>query len=125
MNYPMGKSPKKVKVIKSNRSKYKNIKTKYDGKMFDSIKEKYRYMELKTLEEKGKISNLRTQVKYELQPSYEIDGKNIRAINYIADFVYELNGEEIIEDTKGFRTQIYKLKKKMFEYKYKKKIIER
>ncbi len=106
-------------------SKYKNIKSKYDGKKFDSLKEKYRYMELKTLEEKGKISNLRTQVKYELQPSYEIDGKKTRAINYIADFVYELNGKEIVEDTKGYRTDVYKLKKKLFEYKYGKKIIER
>lgn len=125
MNYPMGKSPKKVKVIKSNRSKYRNIKTKYDGKIFDSIKEKYRYIELKELERKGKISNLRTQVKYELQPKYEIGGEKIRAIHYIADFVYELKGDEIVEDTKGYRTQIYKLKKKMFEYKYNKKIIER
>jgi len=66
------------------------------------------------------------QVKYELQPSYKIGNKKIRSINYIADFVYykiykrggiEIR-EQIIEDCKGYKTQIYKIKKKMFEYKY-------
>ena len=48
------------------------------------------------------------------------NGKHIRAISYVADFYYYDNklGCYVVEDTKGFRTDVYKLKKKMFEYKY-------
>lgn len=69
---------------------------------------------------KREIKDLELQKKFELQPKYKINDKTIRAISYVADFVYWDNTkkEVIIEDTKGFRTEIYKLKKKLFEYKY-------
>lgn len=103
-----------------NKSKYKNRKVIIDGIEFDSIKEANRYKELKILQRQEIIKDLRRQVKFELQPSYKKNNKTIRAIYYIADFVYydTEKGKVIVEDTKGFRTEIYKLKKKIFEYRY-------
>lgn len=101
-------------------SKYNAKKTIVDGIRFDSQKEGNHYLELKLLEKQGLIKDLRIQVRFELQPSYKKNGKTIRAIYYIADFVYfdKAKKKMIIEDTKGFRTEVYKLKKKIFEYKY-------
>lgn len=100
--------------------KYHNKKIIVDGIKFDSLKEAKRYQELKILEKAKEITELRLQVKFELQPSFKKDGKTIRKIEYIADFTYYDNrlNKYIIEDTKGYRTDIYKLKKKLFEYKY-------
>lgn len=78
------------------------------------------YQQLKLIERQGLIKDLKLQMKFELQPSYKKNGKTIRAINYIADFTYfDVNkGKTIIVDIKGYRTEVYKLKKKIFEYKY-------
>lgn len=99
-------------------SKYGNKKVFVDGEEFDSQLEANRWYELKLLQRAKQIEYLRRQVKFELQPSYKRNGKNIQAINYIADFVYyDLNKKKIVvEDTKGFKTETYKLKKKIFEY---------
>ena len=80
-----------------------------------------RYQELKILEKAGAIKDLELQKEFILQPSYKKNGKTIRKISYIADFVYYSFTERktIIEDTKGYRTETYKLKKKILEYKYK------
>ena len=104
--------------INAKESKYKNKKIVYNGIKFDSKKEYAYYIKLKLLEDSNKIQELKRQVKYELQPSYRFKDKTIRAINYIADFEYIQDGVKHIVDTKGFRTEVYKLKKKMFEYKY-------
>lgn len=91
-------------------SKYGNHKT--GG--FDSKKEANRYAELALMQRAGMIKNLRRQVKYELIPSQYKDGKCVfRSCSYIADFVYEQNGETVVEDTKGFKTQEYIIKKKL------------
>lgn len=78
------------------------------------------YQQLKLMKRQGLITDIKLQVKFELQPKYKKNNKTIRAINYIADFTYfDVNkGKTIIVDTKGYRTDIYKLKKKIFEYKY-------
>ena len=112
------------KAIEFKQNKYHNKKVEYDGIKFDSQKEKNRYIGLKQLERLGVIQNLQRQVKYELQPSFKLNGKTIRSITYIADFVYIQDGVEVIEDVKGMRTKEYLLKKKMFEYKYQKEIKE-
>lgn len=104
------------KEIKQN--KYHNTKTEYNGIKFDSIKEKNRYVGLKQLEDLGIIKDLKLQVKFELQPSYQYNGKTIRAINYYADFTYIMEDKLIVEDTKGYRTKEYLLKKKLLLYKY-------
>lgn len=101
-------------------SKYGAKKVIINGIKFDSQKEGNHYLELKLLEKQGLIKDLRIQVRFELQPKYKKNNKTIRAINYIADFVYfdKAKKKMIIEDTKGFRTEVYKLKKKIFEYVY-------
>ena len=104
-------------------SKYNSRKTVIDDITFDSKKEAKRYVELKKRQEEGEITDLMLQVPFELVPSFtiEIDGKKRRRrnIRYIADFVYYENGQKVVEDVKGRKTEIYKLKKKLFEYKYK------
>ena len=101
-------------------SKYHSRKTEIDGIIFDSKKEANRYCELKLMERAGEITDLRRQVRYEINQPYEIAGKKIRGIYYVADFVYYDNetGEPIVEDVKGMRTDVYKIKKKLFESKY-------
>lgn len=99
-------------------NKYRSKKVTVDGIVFDSKKEAQRYSELKLLVKAGKISNLNMQVPFELQPAYKKYGKAVRNIRYIADFTYTENGQLIVEDTKGYRTKEYLLKKKIFEYVY-------
>ena len=105
-------------------NKYKNKKITINNITFDSKKESLRYQQLKLLERARVISNLELQKKYILQDKFELNGKKYREISYVADFVYIQDGKTIVEDTKGFRTEVYKLKKKMFMYKYKMEIKE-
>ena len=103
---------------------------RYDGRVFDSKKEVNRYIELKHLERIGAISNLELQKPFELIPvqrepstltkrGKEKKGKVIeRAVSYIADFVYMQNGKMVVEDTKGFRTTDYIIKRKLMLYVY-------
>lgn len=99
-------------------NKYYNRKVIIDGIKFDSIAEGNRYKELKLLERAGKISNLELQPKFILQENFKKNGRTYRKIEYIADFIYEENGQVIVEDTKGVETDVFKLKHKLFEYKY-------
>ena len=95
-------------------AKYGNRKIVRDGIEFDSIKECQRYCELKLMQRAGIISGLQMQVPYELIPTQRIDGKVVeRAVNYVADFVYKQDGLTVVEDTKGFRTKDYILKRKL------------
>ena len=106
--------------IDVKQNKYKNKKVEYRGIKFDSNKEMAYYIKLEILEQKGKIKDLELQKVYELQPSFKINGKTYQKITYKADFSYisvEDNKLHVI-DVKGFKTEVYKLKKKMFVYKY-------
>lgn len=106
-------------LAQGKTSKYHAKKVKLDGMVYDSKKEAKRAAVLEQQERYGLITNLQKQVTFELQPGYTNNqGKKIRPITYIADFVYNKDGKTIIEDTKGFRTDTYKVKKKIFEYKY-------
>lgn len=97
--------------------KYGNKKIAVDGIIFDSKKEANRYMELRLLEKTGAIHDLRTQVKYTLIPSQKINGKVIeRECSYRADFVYIEGENTIVEDTKGFKTKEYIIKRKLMLY---------
>lgn len=100
--------------------KYHSKKTIIDGIEFDSKKESMRYQELKLLERAGKIRELKLQPEYELIPKFKKNNKTYRKTIYKADFSYfdvETN-KHITEDVKGFKTDVYKLKKKLFEYRY-------
>lgn len=113
--------------------KYNNKKIEVDGMTFDSKKEANRYKELSLLQKAGEISGLQTQVRYVLIPSQrEVSdevytrgenkgkykpGKLLeRECTYVADFVYYKDGEVIVEDTKGFRTKEYIIKRKLMLY---------
>lgn len=97
-----------------------------DGITFDSKREADRYLVLKGMEEDGLIGDLRRQVRYELVPAFDVDGKHYRPVYYVADFVYvdKETGNEVVEDVKGMRTDVYKLKSKLFARRYGKAIKE-
>jgi hypothetical protein len=101
----------------SRTPKYHNKKTVVDGITFDSKHEAERYKELRMLQIAGEISELRLQVPYELIPLMKLNGETFRSTKYVADFVYkDKNGNEIVEDAKGMKTDVYKLKKKLMAY---------
>ena len=92
------------------RNKYGARKlTAPDGQVFDSVKEYHRWECLKLLQRAGEIKDLKRQVKFELIPKQ----KGERACYYIADFTYYEGGELVVEDCKGFKTDVYRIKKKM------------
>ena len=106
-------------------SKYGSRKVTRDGMTFDSQKEYRRFCELRLLERAGKVKDLQRQVKFELIPSQRIGGKVVeRACNYIADFVYTENGKKVVEDTKGFKTTDYIIKRKLMLWVHGIRIIE-
>lgn len=113
-----------------HRSKYGAKKINIDGEIFDSKREAKRYQTLKMMQDVGLISDLRRQVKYVLIPAQrEPDtvgarggihrGKLIeREVAYYADFTYKQNGETVVEDVKGMRTEVYKVKRKLMLERY-------
>lgn len=112
-------SSSQFRSLAKKPSKYHAQKTVVGGVEYDSKKESKRAQELEYLEKLGKIKNLQKQVRFILQDGYvNNQGQKIRPISYIADFVYEEDGKKIIEDSKGFRTEVFLIKKKLFEKKY-------
>lgn len=101
-------------------NKYHNKKVIVNGHKFDSIKEANYYNQLKLLQRAGFIRDLELQKTFILQPSFKLNNKTRRQITYKADFTYFSNEDNKIHvvDVKGFRVDVYKVKKKMFEYKY-------
>lgn len=101
-------------------NKYRNRKIEADGQVFDSRKEYQRYLELLTYQEGGVISNLRRQVPFVICDKVKDDNGKVlqRDSKYIADFVYVKDGQLIVEDAKGYRTDLYKLKKKLMLERY-------
>lgn len=99
-------------------NKYRNKKVQIDMYVFDSIAESKRYKELILLQRVGKITGLQLQPKFLLQESFRKNGKTYRKIEYIADFMYEENGKIVVEDVKGKETDVFKLKRKLFEKRY-------
>lgn len=118
------------------RSKYGNRKITRDGMTFDSLKEYRRFCDLRLLEKAGAIQDLKRQVEYVLVPTLRepdtigkrggaIKGKVVeRKVSYIADFVYRENDEIVVEDTKGFKTKEYIIKRKLMLWLHNIKIRE-
>ena len=104
--------------------KYKSKKTIVNGIEFPSRKEAKRYEILRQMEKNGEIQDLRLQVPFTLIQPFCLNGRKYRKTEYIADFVYIQNGKQVVEDTKGFKTDIYKLKKKLMASIYKIEIKE-
>ena len=96
--------------------KYHSIETEFKGKRFASRKEARRYAELCLMERTGEIKGLQTQVPFVLIPAQRDDSGRVveRAVTYRADFVYnDRDGRLIVEDTKGYQTEVYKIKRKL------------
>lgn len=106
-------------------SKYRSVKTEVNGMMFDSKREAEVYTSLKALERAGTIRALERQVKFPLHAVEANTGQKGKVCTYIADFVFQdLDGRTNIYDAKGYKTAIYRLKKKWFELQYGLRIVE-
>ena len=101
-------------------NKYSNKKVIVDGHTFDSMKEARRYGELKLMVRAGVIKDLELQPAFELIPTIRTETETLRKTVYKADFRYTdiKTGGVVVEDVKGYKTDVYKLKKKMLLHKY-------
>ena len=93
------------------RSKYGNTKVELDGIVFASKAEAKRYGDLKLLVQAGKITDL------ELQPKFDLFGEgHTKICSYRADFQYTdvKTRRRVVEDVKGMKTPVYRLKAKLF-----------
>lgn len=91
-----------------HRSKYKNETAYVGDERFDSKREAARYRELLLEQRAGKITKLRRQVRFALVVN------RMLICEYVADMVYERDdGVEIVEDAKGCRTEVYRLKRRL------------
>ena len=96
------------------KSKYNAKKIEFNGIKFDSVMERdyYIYLTEELKLEDGK--DFERQPVFELQPKFYQRGKNIRAITYKGDYIVNNN----VIDIKGFETTDFKIKKKLFQFKY-------
>ena len=93
-------------------SKYRAIPVEIDGIRFASQAEGRRYAQLKLLERAGEISRL------ELQPAFRCEINSKLVCTYRADFSYFTKSSRTVEDVKGMKTPVYRLKKKLVEALY-------
>lgn len=103
------------------RSKYGNKKVVVDGETFDSQAEAARYKDLKLSQQAAEIECLTCQPSFELQAGFrDAHGVRHRAITYRADFSYTevRTGLQVVEDTKGARTKEFRIKEKLFRFRY-------
>lgn len=94
-------------------NKYGAEKTQVGAITFDSKKEAARYADLLNMQRAGLISDLKLQVPIPLEGR---DGPLLsdagRTLSYVADFTYkDADGTIVVEDSKGYRTRTFKLKK--------------
>lgn len=95
-------------------NKYHSKRITIDGEQFDSMKEYRRWCELKFLQKAKHIKDLKRQVKFVLIPAQYENGKCLeRECAYFADFTYIQDGKLVVEDTKGYKTKDYIIKRKM------------
>lgn len=98
-------------------SKFRAKPTIVHGFRFASKAEARRYEELLLLGQAGEIRNL------ELQPRFDLDVDGVKVATYVADFAYEerigagpaIGWRHVVEDVKGVKTPMYRLKKKFAE----------
>lgn len=101
-------------------SKYRACRVNTSEGWFDSKAELERWVQLKLLARAGKITNLERQVRFEIIPKIG----RLRAIHYVADFAYDLDGKRVIEDRKGFKTRLYRLKARLMLWRHNIEILE-
>lgn len=104
------------------KNKYGNIKVVVDNITFDSKKEVSFYKELKLRKAIGDIIDFALKPKFELMAGFtNYNGTKVRSINYIADFVIYHDGKTEIVDVKGVKTEVFNIKWKLLQYKYREK----
>lgn len=104
---------------KPKKSKYKAKKVVLDKKTFDSKAESKEWLELCQRQKNGEIGNLYRQYSFILIPTRKYGTETVRGCKYIADFFYEDKDLGwVAQDTKGFPTETYVVKKKLFLEKY-------
>ncbi len=89
-----------------------------DGREFRSTLEADAYQLLKVWQRAGHISDLELQPRFLLQPKFERDKVFIGAMHYTADFRFVRDGRTIILECKGYRTEAFNLRRKLFLRKY-------
>ena len=99
-------------VALGRKNKFGNTPTVIDGISFPSKREAARYVDLKLLVKAGEISDL------ELQPTYAMIVNGRKICSYRADFRYTDHGKQIVEDCKGVRTPVYRIKAKLMRACY-------
>ena len=105
-------TPQEFRALSSAPNKYHAKAIVVDGMRFHSIGEANRWFALRTLERNGQVKNLKRQVKFPLSIRTE-HGEFKRT--YVADFVYDEHGKQIVEDWKGFATGDYKIKRDLMQ----------
>lgn len=101
------------------KSKFNAVRVIVDGYTFDSKAEAKRYGSLKLLQEVGEIRDLKVHPRFCLQPTFYYQDERISGIYYEGDFSYiKDDGATVVEDVKGFKTDVYRLKRKMFLHTY-------
>jgi len=117
----VGAEDEEMKQLKkATERKYGNKKPEIDGHKFDSKLEARYYRKLVALKAAGEIEELELQPKLRLQNGFDDKkGNHHRPINYFPDFrIVWSDGKEEYIDTKGYKTSVYKLKKKLMLKKY-------
>ena len=100
-------------------SKYGNKTIEFEGIKFDSIAEYRRYADLLLLEKAGEITDLQVHPRFLLQEAFtRPDGGREAKITYEGDFQYNDHGKVVVEDVKGCRTEVFKIKRKLFLARY-------
>lgn len=96
------------------RSKYNNVRVRWNDRWFDS---KYELDAAKKLEASRKAKVARDRVvKLEYQVRFAIIMRKTKICDYVADFVVEYaDGRVDVIDAKGVKTAVYNLKKKMLK----------
>lgn len=100
-------------------NKYGNKKVIYKDISFDSVIEKNYFVYLEELKGEGVVKEIELQPKFVLLEPFEKNEKKYRAITYLADFtVLYTDGHSEVVDVKGFVTETFAVKRKMFEQRY-------
>lgn len=94
-------------VVAPKKNKYGAVRKEVDGHVFHSAAEARRYQQLKVELDIGLITGLELQKRFQLKPY------GVHVCDYVADFYYWRNGVEVIEDVKGYKTDVYRIKKKL------------
>lgn len=102
-------------------NKYNAKKVEIDGIVFDSRAEGRFYEHLLDLMHEGVVESFEMQKPYTLLDKFPHPktGKTIRAIKYVPDFeVIYTDGRVEVVDVKGMQTDIFKMKCKLFMFRY-------